>query len=49
MTLIVDLIYEGGIANMNYSISNTAEYGEYVSGPQVVTAETKVAKLLQNR
>ena len=30
--LIVDLIYEGGIANMNYSISNTAEYGEYVSG-----------------
>jgi ketol-acid reductoisomerase len=31
--LIVDLIYEGGIANMNYSISNTAEYGEYVSGP----------------
>ena len=39
--LIVDLIYEGGIANMNYSISNTAEYGEYVSGPRVVTAETK--------
>ena len=35
--LIVDLIYEGGIANMNYSISNTAEYGEYVSGPRVVT------------
>ena len=34
--LIVDLIYEGGIANMNYSISNTAEYGEYVSGPRVV-------------
>ena len=32
--LIVDLIYEGGIANMNYSISNTAEYGEYVSGPK---------------
>ena len=39
--LIVDLIYEGGIANMNYSISNTAEYGEYVSGPRVVTSETK--------
>jgi ketol-acid reductoisomerase len=41
--LIVDLIYEGGIANMNYSISNTAEYGEYVSGPRVITAETKAA------
>ncbi|ACT58172.1 ketol-acid reductoisomerase [Hirschia baltica] len=41
--LIVDLIYEGGIANMNYSISNTAEYGEYVSGPRVVTSETKKA------
>lgn len=41
MKLIVDLIYEGGIANMNYSISNTAEYGEYVSGPRVITAETK--------
>jgi ketol-acid reductoisomerase len=39
--LIVDLIYEGGIANMNYSVSNTAEYGEYVSGPRVVTAQTK--------
>ncbi len=34
--LIVDLIYEGGIATMNYSVSNTAEYGEYVSGPRVV-------------
>lgn len=41
MKLIVDLIYEGGIANMNYSISNTAEYGEYVSGPRVITPETK--------
>src|SRR6202167_3380157 len=40
--LIVDLIYEGGIANMNYSISNTAEYGEYVTGPRIITAETKV-------
>ena len=39
--LIVDLIYEGGIANMNYSISNTAEYGEYLTGPRIVTAETK--------
>ncbi|WP_425086782.1 ketol-acid reductoisomerase [Stappia sp.] len=39
--LIVDLIYEGGIANMNYSISNTAEWGEYMSGPRVVTPETK--------
>jgi ketol-acid reductoisomerase len=41
LKLIVDLIYEGGIANMNYSISNNAEYGEYVSGPRVVNAETK--------
>ncbi len=39
--LIVDLIYEGGIANMNYSISNTAEYGEYVTGPRMITPETK--------
>ena len=39
--LIVDLIYEGGIANMNYSVSNTAEYGEYVTGPRMITAETK--------
>lgn len=39
--LIVDLIYEGGIANMNYSVSNTAEYGEYVTGPRIVTSETK--------
>jgi ketol-acid reductoisomerase len=39
--LIVDLIYEGGIANMRYSISNTAEYGEYVTGPRIITAETK--------
>ena len=41
LKLIVDLIYEGGISNMNYSISNTAEYGEYVTGPRIVTAETK--------
>jgi ketol-acid reductoisomerase len=39
--LIVDLIYEGGIANMRYSISNTAEYGDYVTGPRMVTSETK--------
>lgn len=39
--LIVDLIYEGGIANMRYSISNTAEYGDYVTGPRIVTPETK--------
>jgi ketol-acid reductoisomerase len=39
--LIVDLIYEGGIANMNYSISNTAEYGEYVTGPRIITDKTK--------
>ncbi|WP_374308194.1 ketol-acid reductoisomerase [Dongia sp.] len=39
--LIVDLIYEGGIANMRYSISNTAEYGDYVTGPRIVTEETK--------
>src|SRR3569833_909598 len=43
LKLIVDLIYEGGIANMNYSISNNAEYGEYVTGPRVVTDETKQA------
>tara|TARA_B100000579_G_scaffold350690_1_gene304559 strand:+ start:161 stop:1180 length:1020 start_codon:yes stop_codon:yes gene_type:complete len=39
--LIVDLIYEGGIANMNYSISNTAEYGEYISGRKIVDPKTK--------
>jgi ketol-acid reductoisomerase len=39
--LIVDLIYEGGIANMRYSISNTAEYGDYTRGPRIVTEETK--------
>ena len=39
--LIVDLIHEGGIANMNYSVSNTAEYGEYVTGPRIITPETK--------
>ena len=43
LKLIVDMIYEGGIANMNYSISNNAEYGEYVTGPKIVTAATKDA------
>ncbi|HTQ74479.1 MAG TPA: ketol-acid reductoisomerase [Burkholderiales bacterium] len=43
LKLIVDLMYEGGIGTMNYSISNNAEYGEYVSGPKVITAETKNA------
>ncbi len=41
LKLIVDLIYEGGIANMNYSISNNAEYGEYVTGPRIVNDDTK--------
>jgi ketol-acid reductoisomerase len=41
--LIVDLIYEGGIANMNYSISNNAEYGEYVTGPKVIGPEARAA------
>ena len=50
MKLIVDLIYEGGIANMNYSISNNAEYGEYVTGPHVITDETKaeMARVLKD-
>ena len=43
LKLIVDLIYEGGIANMNYSISNNAEYGEYVTGPKIITDATKAA------
>ena len=41
LKLIVDLMFEGGIANMNYSISNTAEWGEYVTGPRIITSETK--------
>jgi ketol-acid reductoisomerase len=41
--LIVDLIYEGGIANMNYSISNNAEFGEYVTGPKVIGPEARAA------
>ena len=41
LKLIVDLIYEGGIANMNYSISNNAEYGEYVSGPKIIDEQTR--------
>jgi ketol-acid reductoisomerase len=43
LKLIVDLMYEGGIANMRYSISNTAEYGDYVSGPKVINKESKKA------
>jgi ketol-acid reductoisomerase len=43
LKLIVDLIYEGGIANMNYSVSNNAEYGEYVTGPKVVNESSKEA------
>jgi ketol-acid reductoisomerase len=43
LKLIVDLMYEGGIANMRYSISNTAEYGDYVSGPKVINDESKKA------
>ncbi|MDZ7594843.1 MAG: ketol-acid reductoisomerase [Thiobacillus sp.] len=43
LKLIVDLMYEGGIANMNYSISNNAEYGEYVTGPKIINAESKAA------
>ncbi len=43
LKLIVDLMYEGGIANMNYSISNNAEYGEYVTGPQVINAQSRAA------
>lgn len=43
LKLIVDLMYEGGIANMNYSISNNAEYGEYVTGPRVINDESRYA------
>ncbi len=43
LKLIVDLMYEGGIANMNYSISNNAEFGEYVTGPKVINAESRAA------
>ena len=43
LKLIVDLMYEGGIANMNYSISNNAEYGEYVTGPEVINAQSREA------
>jgi ketol-acid reductoisomerase len=50
LKLIVDLIYEGGIANMNYSISNNAEFGEYVTGPTIITEDTRAAmrKALHN-
>ncbi|MEY1663079.1 ketol-acid reductoisomerase [Isoalcanivorax beigongshangi] len=43
LKLIVDLMYEGGVANMNYSISNNAEYGEYVTGPEVINDESRAA------
>ncbi|HZJ95124.1 MAG TPA: ketol-acid reductoisomerase [Thiopseudomonas sp.] len=43
LKLIVDLMFEGGIANMNYSISNNAEYGEYVTGPEVINEESRAA------
>jgi ketol-acid reductoisomerase len=43
LKLIVDLMYEGGIGTMNYSISNNAEYGEYVTGPKIITEETRQA------
>jgi len=50
LKLIVDLMYEGGLANMRYSISNTAEFGDYVSGPRVITKETKaeMKRILQD-
>ncbi len=43
LKLIVDLMFEGGIANMNYSISNNAEYGEYVTGPKIINDESRAA------
>ena len=43
MKLIVDLIYQSGFAGMRYSISNTAEYGDYITGPKIITDETKKA------
>ncbi|MBX2833852.1 MAG: ketol-acid reductoisomerase [Micavibrio sp.] len=50
LKLIVDLMYEGGLANMRYSISNTAEFGDYVSGPRVITSDTKaeMKKILED-
>jgi len=53
LKLIVDLIYEGGIANMRYSISNTAEYGDFTRGPRIITEQTKaemqkILKEIQN-
>jgi ketol-acid reductoisomerase len=49
LKLIVDLMYEGGIANMRYSISNTAEYGDLTRGPRIITEETRqeMRKILQ--
>ena len=50
LKLIVDLMYEGGISNMNYSISNNAEYGEYITGPRIINEESRIAmrEALQN-
>jgi ketol-acid reductoisomerase len=50
LKLIVDLMYEGGLATMRYSISNTAEYGDYMSGPRVINAEVKkeMKKILED-
>ena len=50
LKLIVDLMYEGGIANMNYSISNNAEYGEYITGPKIINEQSRLAmrEALQN-
>ena len=49
MKLIVDLIYESGFAGMRYSISNTAEYGDYITGPKIVTEDTKNCLLYTSR
>ena len=43
LKLIVDLMYEGGIANMNYSISNNAEFGEYLTGPKIINEQSRAA------
>jgi ketol-acid reductoisomerase len=43
LKLIVDLMFEGGIANMNYSISNNAEFGEYITGPKIINEQSRAA------
>ena len=45
MKLIVDLIYQSGFAGMRYSISNTAEYGDYITGPKIITEETNIISI----